>query len=448
MPGAQSAATDANRSAGVREWLADRGRAIRCSVTRVPFAELDAWGFDSGTGNLVHDSGRFFAVAGVRVDDDSGLRAAQPILNQPEIGILGLLTREADGVRRYLVQAKMEPGNINTLQLAPTVQATRSNYTRVHGGRKTRYLEHFRGAGRGRPVVDVLQSEQGSWFLRKRNRNIVVEAAGDIPEHPDFRWMTRAEIDELLVLDNVVGMDIRTVLSCLPTDADDGAPRDEFTDALRRSHDRAAALFGRAEILSWFTEARSACDWRVAAVPLKDVPGWTAGPDELAADGGGPFRVVGARVTAGSREVASWSQPLLEPLGIGMSAFLARPIGGVLHLLARARPQAGLPDLVEMGPTVQLPTDGEPGRTAPFAAEAATEDPARVRFDTVLSEEGGRFFHAQTRYRVIDVGADFPLDVPPDFRWVTVRQLMDLVEHKHYLNIEARTLLACVHSLR
>ena len=179
MPGAHAAATDAIRSAGVREWLADRARAIRCSVTRVPFAELDAWSFDPDTGNIVHDSGRFFTVAGIRVDDDHGLRASQPILNQPEIGILGLLTREFDGIRRYLVQAKMEPGNINTLQLAPTVQATRSNYMRVHGGRKTRFLEHFRGAGRGRPVVDVLQSEQGSWFLRKRNRNMVVEAAGD-----------------------------------------------------------------------------------------------------------------------------------------------------------------------------------------------------------------------------------------------------------------------------
>jgi oxidase EvaA len=28
-----------------------------------------------------------------------------------------------------------------------------------------------------------------------------------------------------------------------------------------------------------------------------------------------------------------------------------------------------------------------------------------------------------------------------------VRQLMDLLRHGHYLNIEARSLLACVHSL-
>nr|UPI48958.1 NDP-hexose 2,3-dehydratase [Micromonospora sp.] len=447
MAGANAAVTDATRSAETLEWLADRARANRCSVTRIPFAEMDAWSFQPGTGNLVHDSGRFFAVEGIRVDDDNGPRATQPILNQPEIGILGLLTQKAGGVRRYLVQAKMEPGNVNTMQLAPTVQATRSNYMRVHGGRSTVYLEHFRGSGRGRPLVDVLQSEQGSWFLRKRNRNMVVETAGDVPDHEDFRWMTRDEIHELLSVDNLAGMDIRTVLSCLPAERPRTAPYDEFTEALRRSYDRAApARCTPAEILSWFTEARSRCDWRVTSIPLRDVPSWTVGADEVAEEGGRRFRITGRRVVAERREVTSWAQPLLEPLSIGLAAFLARPIDGVLHVLVRARPQAGLPDLVEIGPTVQTQAD-EPDPADPLAAEARTENPGRVRFDTVLSEEGGRFFHARTRYRLIDVGRDFPLDVPPDHCWLTVRQLMDLVRHKHYLNVEARTLLACTHSL-
>ena len=32
------------------------------------------------------------------------------------------------------MQAKVEPGNINSIQLSPTLQATRSNYTKAHGG--------------------------------------------------------------------------------------------------------------------------------------------------------------------------------------------------------------------------------------------------------------------------------------------------------------------------
>jgi oxidase EvaA len=78
----------------------------------------------------------------------------------------------------------------------------------------------------------------------------------------------------------------------------------------------------------------------------------------------------------------------------------------------------------------------------------AAADPDRVRFDAVLSEEGGRFHHAQTRYQVIEVGEGFPADVPEDFIWVTVHQLMRLVRHGRYLNVEARSLLACLHGLR
>ena len=36
---------------------------------------------------------------------------------------------------KYLLQAKVEPGNINKIQISPTVQATRSNYLRIHGGK-------------------------------------------------------------------------------------------------------------------------------------------------------------------------------------------------------------------------------------------------------------------------------------------------------------------------
>lgn len=58
------------------------------------------------------------------------------------------------------------------------------------------------------------------------------------------------------------------------------------------------------------------------------------------------------------------------------------------------------------------------------------------------SEEGGRFHHAGNRYVLMEVGGEFPVDVPGDFLWVTVGQLSALLRHSNYLNIEARTLLS------
>lgn len=251
-------------------WWAERRQAGGFSVERIPFDALDSWEFDPLTGNLGHASGRFFTVEGLQVRDGGNGGAeiwSQPVINQPEIGILGILVKEFDGVLHCLMQAKMEPGNANTIQLSPTVQATRSNYMKVHRGAGTRYLEHFTGPHRGQVLVDVLQSEQGAWFWRKRNRNMVVLATGDVPLHENFCWLSMAQIRELTMVDNLVNMDARTVLSCMPFMLPDEAETpsgDAFHDALVRSYQYQAAKESRSAletaggILSWFTEAKTA----------------------------------------------------------------------------------------------------------------------------------------------------------------------------------------------
>jgi len=166
-----------------RAWLMERRRSQRTAVSLVPFADLQGWRFEQGSGDLVHESGRFFRVQGVCATSDFPAFTAvqQPIINQPEVGVLGILAKRFDGIVHFLLQAKMEPGNTGLVQLSPTVQATRSNYTRVHGGARPRYLEFFLERAHGRVVVDQLQSEQGLFFLRKRNRNIIVETGADVP---------------------------------------------------------------------------------------------------------------------------------------------------------------------------------------------------------------------------------------------------------------------------
>ena len=47
----------------------------------------------------------------------------------------------------------------------------------------------------------------------------------------------------------------------------------------------------------------------------------------------------------------------------------------------------------------------------------------------------------------MEVEDGFPLDVPEGYRWVTVNQLMHLLRLSNYLNVEARSLVACVNTL-
>ena len=449
----------ADVSSRVAGWFARCAAETSCRVQRVPLTELRNWSFDAGTGNLRHDSGRFFSVEGLLVRTSYGAvpHWHQPVIRQPEIGILGMLVKVAGGVPYCLVQAKAEPGNSNTLQLSPTVQATRSNYMRVHRGAGTRYLEYFTRPGAGEVLVDVLQSEQGSWFLGKRNRNMVVRVGADVPAGGRHQWIALAELRRLLRLDGLVNMDTRTVLACLPAGFFPGsAPAPAGTavtgttmaEALRRS----AAGTGPARhddvaVLSWFTTAKSRHELSATRVPLRGLPGWHQHADGIERPDGRFFSVIGVDVRVDGREVLGWQQPLLHPRGPGVAAFLLRRIAGVAHILVHARFQAGLLDAMEMGPTVQFTPQSHPAGPPPFADEVLTAPPERVLYDTVLAEEGGRFYRSDNRYLVVEASDDVPADEPEGFCWVTVAQLTALLRHGYYLNVEARSLLACLHSL-
>ncbi|MEU6021911.1 NDP-hexose 2,3-dehydratase family protein [Micromonospora sp. NPDC047134] len=417
-------------------WLAERREASPYHIETVGLDRLDAWHREPNSADLVHRSRRFFAIRGLRVSTDHRKVTGwtQPIIDQPEVGILGILTHTFDGIPHYLMQAKMEPGNINGLQLSPTVQATYSNYTGVHRGAAVHYLEYFLDRGRSRVVYDALQSEQGAWFLGKRNRNMIVEASGDIPVHENFCWLTREQLVRLLREDNLLNMDSRSVLSGITGET--------------HSTDNGPALHSTTQLLSWLTETRSRYRLDRQVIALSALDGWVSSPDRIRRDDGRFFEIIGVDVTATHREVSRWSQPMLAPCGRGLNAFLGRRIADRFHLLVQARTEAGTFDVVELGPTVSCIPDNyralPPDRQPRFLDVALAAGPGQVLFDAVHSEEGGRLYHAENRYLIADVGEGFPLDVPDDYLWITPAQLAGLARYGNVVDVAARSLLTCL----
>lgn len=178
-----------NSTEQVMVWLKEQNEKITVNVNQVEFDRLKGWHFDIGM-NLRHDSGRFFSIEGIEVETNWSAisKWQQPIINQPEIGYLGIITKEIHGMLYFLLQAKVEPGNVNNVQLSPTLQATKSNYSQVHNGNKPLYLEYFQKAKKEQILLDQLQSEQGARFLKKRNRNIIIKVDEDIPVYDNFIW--------------------------------------------------------------------------------------------------------------------------------------------------------------------------------------------------------------------------------------------------------------------
>lgn len=158
----------------------------------------------------------FFKVCGIEKTEAEQVIVRQPIIVQNEIGYLGIICKEINGVLYFLMQAKIEPGNVNKVQISPTIQATKSNFERTHGGKQPNYLEYFQNKHNYEIIVDQIQSEQCSRFLGKRNRNIIIKVEDEVEELENYRWMSLAQIKYFMKLDNLINMDTRTVLSCVP----------------------------------------------------------------------------------------------------------------------------------------------------------------------------------------------------------------------------------------
>lgn len=425
------------------EWIERRNREVAVQVDEVPFANLKGWHFDNDTGDLVHDTGKFFSVVGIDVLTNTGSEKhwTQPIINQPEVGCLGIICKEFDGVLYFLLQAKIEPGNVNCVQLSPTLQATRSNYTQVHGGKKPAYLEFFQNANPEQIILDQLQSEQGARFLRKRNRNIIIRVEDNIKVGEDFRWLTLGQIKDLMRRDNTVNMDTRTVLSGLRLDGDGKSE-------LFVSERSKTGVMTLDDVLHRLSELKSRFELVVDKIPLRDVKGWHITPNEIVHKDHRFFRVLGVNVTIANREVAQWCQPIVQPLQEGLCVLFAKKIHGILHFLLQAKVECGNFDVVEFAPTIQCltgswtnPQGYVPDFLPEFLSGTAVE---RILFDTKQSEEGGRFYHEQNRNVICLVNDQVPDEPNERFVWLTLGQIKEFLRFNNYLNIQVRSLISAL----
>jgi oxidase EvaA len=356
----------------------------------------------------------------------------QPFIDQREVGTLGFIARRRGAEVDLLVQAKTEPGNVGIAQLAPTCQATASNRERVHGGDSPPYSEYFSGA-MGDIISDSLQSEQGTRFFGKLNRNILVLDDHIEVKYDQHCWIPFKLFGQLLTEDFLVNTDARSVLCTTDWTRLLKRPpfqgKDSFSQELNTSFSSAV----RRDLVENAYAALRELRMRVPKVeicPLDTMPGWRLDTGNLVTVTDGRLSIRHIFVHAQTREVNEWDQPIFDNNFEQTIDLDCGRANGILQFAFRPCGEPGLRAIAELAPTriTLLPNSTSHGE---------------VQISVRQSDEGGRFFQDISEYRIIDIGEARSAG---GIIWLTLSEVTELLPQGIFNN-EARSVLSLLLSL-
>ena len=404
---------------------------------------------------MKHDSGGFFQLQGLRVKTLTTKTEEwdQPIINQNEIGYLGFITKKIHGVLHFLTQAKIEPGNIGGIQLSPTLQATKSNCLRLHRGKKPLYLEYFQNVTKENIITDNLQSEIGWGFIKKRNRNIIINVKEEIPVKDGFKWMTLKDLKKLMSFDNLVNMDTKSVLSNIRFD-EKSIDKVLFNRFSQKNSYIRNSLFGLGkainsieEILNYITYIRCKYSLSIKKIRLDEMREWELSKKEIKRIDNKYFKVIGIEASIGNREKLSWQQPMIESIKKGLFSLIGKKINNVFHIIVQAKVECGNRDIIELAPSVQVVYGIDKNRKSvqtKFLEYTLSSNKKTIIFSSNQSEEGGRFYNVEHEYTFILADDEFNEDLPEGYIWITLNQLAQLNRYDGYINNHLRSFLAMI----
>jgi len=408
-------------------WLSNMKAKHQLSIKIVNLNKIKNWKVDKA--EIHHFSKKFFKIVGIKIFTNFYKKKwDQPIIIQNEVGILGII--KDPKTKKYLLQAKVEPGNINKIQLAPTVQATKSNYRRVHGGKKVPYIEHFLKL---KNIEKYNQSEQGFRYLKKYNSNILIKNLKKIRKKEDFYWFSKNEIKKLIYKKNIINMDTLSVFS-----------------SILKKNKKDNPVNNKQIIDKWLKTLDQRYYIKTQIVKLSKLNDWNFNLKNIVHKNKKHFSIIGVDVKTNRREVNSWSQPIIQGKKTAFAGFLMSKINNNDHYLCRYIIKPGLKKSV-IGCTINTSDISEFNKIntfnkleKKFYKEYFTlkKNKANIIFDNILSDEGGRFYQCQVRCVVASVNYKEVKNIPNNYMWLSYNQVNEMIKSKK-IDIESRLLFVC-----
>ena len=368
---------------------------------------------------IFHSSKKFFQIHGyfIKTNFPKKKNYYQPLIHQNEVGFLAILLSKINNQNYFLLQLKAEPGNKNTIQLSPTIQATKSNYTRVHKGKKIEFLNYLKK--KQNFIVNTNQPEQGSRYLNKLNKNVIIKVKRKISAPPNFIWLTTDEILQLSKKNNILNMYTILILSCFLRKNKNDKP----VNSLKEIHH----LYNQFKKKYFLT---------LKKISLLQMKNWVISKNIIFDLGKNFFSIQFFRIKTNFREVTDWSQPLISDHDKGLNILFCKTVNETHHFLCKILLEPGY-KIPKFTCTIMNKNDKNKNYKDSLTNNMKLNIKTKL-VDVINSDEGGRFNNNKSRNIVHEVSDNYEHN-DTSFVWISYNQMLKLLQKK-LLTIELRNL--------
>lgn len=166
------------------------------------------------------------------------------------------------------------------------------------------------------------------------------------------------------------------------------------------------------------------------------------------------YKVEGIRILKSfNREIkGGWDQPMFTEPGFdgGILGLLKKRINSTPHYLVNAKFEPGNYNFIQLSPTVQATFSNikkaHKGRNVKFINffKSPKKNNCKIIFKQWVSEEGGRLRNKRNLGIVLEHLGNDKLDIETDFKWITLKQIKELILENAMINPHLRTLVSFI----
>jgi oxidase EvaA len=186
------------------------------NLKKIDLKSIKKWIFTEQS--IFHEENKYFEVIplNIEISNREVISWSQPMIRPLQEGLCAFVCKEINGIIHFIVQAKVECGNHDIIEFAPTVQCLTGNYKETPIG-SLPFLDYVLSVNSQTIIYDAMQSEEGGRFYKEQNRNMIILDTDilslELPSN--YIWMTLNQIFEFIRFNNFFNIQARSLISAI-----------------------------------------------------------------------------------------------------------------------------------------------------------------------------------------------------------------------------------------